>query len=99
METGWKPVLRFSRDHFKHGLVLGYHVRREDAAPVAAGINQRVATDDAAGVQDAVAADLGEIAEQGAEFAEAGVEGFAVELDFDVAGEGFEIREHHAGAD
>jgi hypothetical protein len=93
------PVLRFSHDHFQHCLIFRDHVRGQNAAPVAAGVNKGIAADDAAGVEDAVATDFGEIAEQSAEFAEAGVEGFAVDLDFDVAGERFEIREHHAGAD
>jgi hypothetical protein len=86
-------------NYFHLRFVLRNHVGGENAAPVAAGVNDRAAADDAAGVQDAVTADFRQIAEQGAEFAEAGIERFSVEFDFYVAGQRFEIREHHARAD
>ena len=68
--TGFR---RFSRGDLLYGLVLGDGIRRQDAAPVGAGINDRAAPDDAAGVQDGIAADVRVIAQQRAELAQPGV--------------------------
>ena len=80
------PVLRFPRDHFQSRLVFYNHIRRENPSPVARGINEGVAANDAAGVEDTVAADFCKIAEQCAEFSQAGVERFAIEFNLDIAG-------------
>src|ERR1051325_6207215 len=68
-------------------LVLHNHVLGQDAAPVGARINHRVTPDDTAGVEHGVAADLGVVAYERAELAQAGVEGFAGAIDGHVAGE------------
>src|SRR5689334_2489264 len=47
-------------------------IRREHAAPLHAGINDRAPSDQRAGREHAVATDLGLIADDGAEFFEAG---------------------------
>jgi len=90
----WPPF-----DHFHRSFVLGDAVCGQDAAPVAGGVDHRPSTHDAAGVENRIAADFREITEQRAKFPQTGVEHFAVNLDLNVAGQRFEIGEHHARAD
>ena len=80
-------------------LFLTIHVGQEDAAPVGAWINDGAAANDAAGVEDGVATDFRAIAKERAEFAQAGVEGFAVKFNEDGSGECLEIGEDDARKD
>src|SRR5579862_5702566 len=95
-------LLRFSRSthyHLERSFVLRNHVCRQNTAPVAAWVNNAVASDDAAGVQHGIAADFGEIAQQRAELAQTSVKRLAIDFHSDVSGERFEIREDHTRAD
>ena len=81
------------------GFVFRDHVRGQNAAPEYVRINHRAAAEDAAGVQHGVAAGFRAVAQQRAEFAQAGVEGFSVNLDKDISGHQFEIGNFHARAE
>jgi len=85
-------------DDFHFGLVLGDGVGREEAAPEDVGVNHGAAAEDAAGVQDGVAAGFGVVAEEGAKLAQAGVKGGAIFFDGDIAGEELDVGDFHAGA-
>jgi hypothetical protein len=80
-------------------LVFRDHVRGQDAAPEDVRVNHRAASEDAAGVQHGVAAHFRAVAEQRAEFAQAGVKRLAVHLHLDVAGEHLEVGNFHARAE
>jgi len=84
---------------FDFGLVLGNHVRGQDAAPEDVRVNHCAATEDAAGVQHGVAADFRAVAQQRAELAQAGVERHAVHLHLDVAGQELDVGNLHARAE
>ena len=81
------------------GFVFRDHVRGQNTAPEYVRVNHRAAAEDAAGVQHGVAAGFRAVAQQRAELAQAGVEGRAVHLDEDVAGEKFEVGNLHARAE
>src|ERR1043166_2343407 len=53
-------------------------IRRQDTAPVGVGIDDRAAANDAAGVKHGVAANVGLVGQQRAEFAQAGIKRLAI---------------------
>jgi hypothetical protein len=81
------------------GFIFRDHVRGQNAAPENVRVNHRAAPENAAGVQHGVAASFRAVAQQRAELAQAGVEGRAVHLDENVAGEKFEVGNLHARAE
>src|SRR5579862_6071311 len=88
-----------AHDDFLSGLVLDDHVRGEDAAPVGVRIDDRAAADDAAGVEDGVAADVRVVAEERAEFSQPGVVRRAVDVQHHVAGHELDVGDLHARAE
>ena len=73
-------------------------IRCEHAAPVRIRVHHAAAADDAAGVEHAVAAQLRVIANERAELTQARVDFFITELHGHIAGERFEIGQHHTRA-
>ena len=78
-------------DHFLRGLGLGDGIGGQDAAPARRGIDDGMTTDDAARVQHGIATDLGMVAEESAELAQAGVHFLAFDLHGHVAGQGLHV--------
>src|SRR5579859_2889239 len=93
-----RTVPRPFDDDVNASLVLRNHVGGQDTAPEDVRVNYRATANDTAGIQHGVAADFHAVAEQSAEFAQAGVKWLAIQLELDVAGEHFEIGDFHAGA-
>src|SRR5437016_6604377 len=83
--------LTFQRFDDRLRAIFHNHVRRQHAAPVYVWINHRVAPNDAAGVQDGIAADFSMVADEGAEFAQAGIDSFLADFHGHIAGKKFEI--------
>src|SRR5271154_7183378 len=86
-------------DDFDLGLVFGDHVRGQNAAPENVRVNHRAAPEDAAGVQHGVAAGFRAVAQQRAEFAQAGVKRHTVHVHKNIAGQKFEVGNFYARAE
>src|SRR5882672_8086117 len=97
-------TLDLGASYISHGnlhrrLVLGHAAGGEDATPVDARVDDRVATNDAAGVEHGIAADLAVIADERAELSQAGVDAPAVHFDADIALDDLHVGQHHARAE
>ena len=93
-----RPLSALRTTTSQNGFVLHNHVCRKDAAPIRGWIDDRVAADDAAGIQNGIATDVRAVAQQSAEFPHAGVERHAVLLHHHIAGEHFHVRDFHPRA-
>src|SRR2546426_4321241 len=98
MPRAFRVLHRFARYEFLCRLILHDPVRRQDTPPVGVRVNNGAATDDAARVENGVAADVGVVAQQGAEFAQTGVEFFAVHFHEDVPRGELEVGDFYACA-
>src|SRR5579859_5020788 len=69
-----------ARDDLLDCLVFDDTVGRQDTAPVRVGIDHRARSNNAAGVEDGIAADLAGVAQQCAELAKARIHGLSIHL-------------------
>src|SRR4249919_2006776 len=70
----------------------------QDAAEIYAGINHAIASDNRAGIDDRIAADLGSVADDCAEFSQAGGNVAIWRAHHDFSMIEFHVRENHARA-
>jgi hypothetical protein len=94
-----QALLGLLGQHFNLGLIFCDVVVGQDAAPEDVWIDHRATSDDAARIQHGIAADFRVVAEHGAEFAQAGVEGFAILLHDDVALKEFDVGNFYTCAE
>src|ERR1051325_4132344 len=90
--------LCFPSHQFLLCLVLYNHILRQNPSPIGIRIDHRTTTDDSARIQNRIASYIDVIAEQCAEFSQAGIEWLAIQFDSDIALDEFDIGDLYSGA-